>query len=461
MSDRASNPYRDLREGQREFFLAGHTRSRVFREGALKLLYATIKRRETEVLEALRADLGKSETEAFSNEVGIVYLELRHAWRNLGRWMRSERVAVDAHLLPGSGRIEREPYGSSLVIAPWNYPFQLLLSPLVGAIAAGNTATLKPSELAPRTAAVCASIIEDCFERDFVAVVDGGVGETTALLALDWDHVFFTGSVPVGRIVMKAAAEHLAPVTLELGGKSPAFVARTADLRLAARRIAWGKYNNAGQTCVAPDYVLVDAAVREEFVAELSAAVEEFYGGAPRESGEYGRIVNDRHFERLRSLIDPGRLVFGGETDAAERYIAPSAFFPVEWDHPLMADEIFGPLLPIVEYRDLELAIDEVRRRPKPLSLYVFARDKATRRHVVSAVSAGGACENDVMLHVASTRLPFGGVGTSGLGSYHGRASFEAFSHRKSVYERSFGIDLPLAYPHKKLGLDLLRRVMR
>lgn len=461
MDNTGSNPFRDLRESQREFFLAGHTRSRLFREGALKLLYATIRRREREVLDALREDLGKSETEAFSNEVGIVYLELRHAWRKVGRWMRSERVLVDAHLLPGTGRIEKEPYGSSLIVAPWNYPFQLLFSPLVGAIAAGNTAVLKPSELAPRTAAVCASIIEDCFERDFVAVVGGGVPETTALLELDWDHIFFTGSVPVGRIVMKAAAERLTPVVLELGGKSPAFVTRTADLRLAARRIAWGKYNNAGQTCVAPDYVLVDAEVRAEFAAELAEAVEEFYGGAPRESVEYGRIVNARHFERLRTLIDPSRLIFGGETDAAERYIAPSAFFPVEWDHPLMADEIFGPLLPIVEYRDLELAVDEVRRRPKPLSLYVFARDGATRRRVVSAISAGGACENDVMLHVASTRLPFGGVGSSGMGSYHGRASFEAFSHRKSVYARSFGIDLPLAYPNRKLGLDALRRVMR
>lgn len=455
------NSYRPLREAQREFFLAGHTRPRLFRIGALKLLYRTLRQREAEILDALKADLGKSEFEAFSNEVGLVYLEITHAVRRLGRWMRSEFVPVDLHLLPASGRIVSEPYGSTLVIAPWNYPFQLLLSPLVGAIAAGNTAVGKPSELAPRTAEVCADLIASCFEADFVSIVRGGVQETTELLDLEWDHIFFTGSVQVGKVIMKAAAEHLTPITLELGGKSPAFVTATANLRLAARRIAWGKYNNAGQTCVAPDYVLVDERVREAFLQELTTAVEDFYGGDPKGSGEYGRIVNDRHFQRLSALIDPGRLVFGGQTNAAERFIAPSAFFPVEWDHPLMAEEIFGPLLPVQSYRDLDAAMDEVRRRPKPLALYVFARDRPTLRRVVSTISAGGACENDVVLQVASTRLPFGGVGPSGTGSYHGKASFDAFSHRKSVFTRAFGADLPLTYPNAKLDLSLLRRILR
>jgi len=450
-----------LRDLQRGFFRSGATRRAEYREGALKLLYSSIRRREGEILAALRADLGKSEFEAFSNEIGIVYLEINYALKRLRRWMKPVRVVPDLHLLPGRARIEREPYGSSLIVAPWNYPFQLLFSPLVAAIAAGNTAVAKPSELAERTAEVSKRIIEDCFQPEFAAALLGGAEETTALLKLDWDHIFFTGRVPVGKVVMRAAAEKLTPLTLELGGKSPAIVAADADLRLAARRIAWGKYNNAGQTCVAPDYVLVHGTARDGFIEELKKAVAEFYGGDASRSPEYSRIATDRHFNRLAALIDPDRILFGGARDRATRYIEPSAFLLESWDHPLMADEIFGPLLPIIAFEDLDETIEAVARRPKPLAAYVFSRSGKLRRRVIHDLPSGGACGNDVILHVASSKLPFGGVGPSGMGSYHGRAGFEAFSHRKSVYERPFGIDLPLAYPHKHADLKLLRRIMR
>lgn len=453
--------FAELRETQRSFYGSGATRRREYREGALRLLYASIRKHEGAVLAALKKDLGKSEFEAFSNEIGLVYMEITHALRHLRSWMRPTFVLPDLHLLPGLARVEREPYGSSLIIAPWNYPFQLLFSPLVAALAAGNTAAAKPSELAPATAEVARAIVEDCFEREYVALVPGGVEETTALLKLDWDHIFFTGSVPVGKIVMRAAAEHLTPITLELGGKSPCFVTASADPRLAARRVAWGKFNNAGQTCVAPDYALVHSSIREAFLSELRSAVDEFYSGDPKSSPEYARIATDRHFARLAALIDRETLVFGGDADPAERFIEPSAFHPASWDHPLMADEIFGPLLPVLEYDDLEDAIDKVASRPKPLALYVFSRSRSERRRIIGRLPSGGACENDVVVHVASTRLPFGGVGPSGTGSYHGRAGFEAFSHRKSVYVRPFGLDLPLAYPHRHIGLKLLRKIMR
>ncbi len=457
--DKAGFPL--LREAQRDFYRSKATRSRGFREGALKVLYGAVRRRERDILDALRADLGKSEFEAFSNEIGIVYLEISYALRNLGRWMKPRRVVPDLHLLPGRARVESEPYGSTLIVAPWNYPFQLVFSPLVAAIAAGNTAVVKPSEMAGRTAEVSKAIIEECFERDFVAAVLGGVEETTELLKLDWDHLFFTGSVPVGKAVMKAAADKLTPLTLELGGKSPAVVAADADLQLAARRIAWGKYNNAGQTCVAPDYVLVDERVRDAFIGELRKAVAEFYGGDAASSPEYARIATVRHFDRLTALIDRDKLLFGGGADRETRFIEPSAFLLENWDHPLMADEIFGPLLPIIAYRDLEETVEEVARRPKPLAAYIFSRSRVLRRRVIHDLPSGGACENDVVVHVASSKLPFGGVGPSGTGSYHGKAGFDAFSHRKSVYERHLGIDLPLAYPHKHVDMALIRRVMR
>ena len=460
MNDQAGK-FRDLREAQRSFYRSGATRGRAHRDGALRLLYASIRKHEDAILAALKKDLGKSEFEAFSNEIGLVYREISHTLRHLRRWMRPTRIVPDLHLQPGTARVVSEPYGSSLIIAPWNYPFQLLFSPLVAALAAGNTAVVKPSELAPATAEAARAVIEDCFEPEYVALVSGGVEETTELLGLDWDHIFFTGSVPVGRIVMRAAAERLTPVTLELGGKSPCFVTGSADVRSAARRVAWGKYNNAGQTCVAPDYVLVHSSVREAFLSELRSAVEEFYSGDPKASTEYARIINGRHFSRLAALMDRDTLVFGGETDPAERFIAPSAFYPVDWDHPLMADEIFGPLLPVIEYDDLEEAMVRVASLPKPLALYVFSRSRAERRRIIAALPSGGACENDVVVHVASARLPFGGVGPSGMGSYHGRAGFEAFSHRKSVYSRLFGLDLPLAYPHRHVSLELLRKLLR
>jgi len=443
-------------------FRKGITFPYSLRKQLLKDLYRGIQKHEESLLKALNEDLGKSEFEAFSNEIGIVYKEISHSLKHLRRWMRAKRVyPPDLHLLPGKARILREPYGVSLIIAPWNYPVQLLLSPMIGALAGGNTIILKPSELAPACSKALTDMIHDTFSDEIAEVINGGPEETTALLNLPVDHIFFTGSVPVGKIVMTQAAKRLTPVTLELGGKSPAIITPSAKLDTAARRIAWGKYNNTGQTCVAPDYVLVHRSIYQDFVNHLKSTVQQFYGEDPKSNSDLGRIINQRHFDRLSALMTREDLLFGGERDAEDLYIAPSAYGPVDWEHPLMEDEIFGPLLPIMVYEDLDQAIAMVRERPKPLALYVFSEDSHEIREVTTRISFGGGGINTTVLHVASSKLPFGGVGPSGMGDYHGEASFRAFTHQKSLLSQPAWPDMGLTYPHKKISLKLIRKVLR
>lgn len=451
----------DVVKRLRTTFASGRTRTAEWRREQLGRAETMLREREDEFVTALHRDLGKAPTEAYTTEIGFVLAELQHARRNLHRWVRPERVWTPLVVQPGRARVHREPVGVALVIGPWNYPVQLVLAPLVGAIAAGNCAVLKPSEVAPNASRALAQILPEYLDTDCVAVVEGGVPETTALLDERFDHVFYTGNGTVGRIVMEAAAKHLTPVTLELGGKSPAIVDRHADLTVAARRIAWGKYVNAGQTCVAPDYVLVDAEIEGALLDRLRDSVREFYGADPRQSPDYARIVNDAHFARLERLIGDGDVVYGGERDPGSRYFAPTALRNVPPGAGVMREEIFGPILPVIPVADVSGAIDFVNARERPLALYLFSESQAVQERVVEETTSGGVALNATMLHLAVPELPFGGIGPSGMGAYHGRASFDTFSHRKSVLSKSTRVDPDLAYPpYTRLKQALLRRLL-
>ncbi len=451
----------DVVKRLRTTFGSGRTRSADWRREQLGRLTAMLRERESEFANAINRDLGRAPAEAYTTEIGFTTAEADHARRNLSRWMRPERVSPPLVVQPARARVHREPVGVVLIIGPWNYPVQLVLAPLVGAIAAGNCAVLKPSEVAPHASRTLARILPEYLDPDAVAVVEGAVPETTALLAERFDHVFYTGNGAVGRIVMEAAAKHLTPVTLELGGKSPAIVDRHADVAVAARRIAWGKYVNAGQTCVAPDYVLVDAQLEDALLDRLRESVHQFYGADPRRSPDYARIVNDRHFERLQRLARDGEIVYGGEHDAASRYFAPTALRNVPVGASVMQEEIFGPILPVIPVADVTAAIDFVNEREKPLALYLFSESQAVQERVVEETTSGGVALNATMMHLAVAELPFGGVGPSGIGAYHGRAGFDTFSHKKSVLAKPTRIDPPIAYPpYTRLKEALIRRFL-
>ena len=402
---------------------------------------------EADIAQALYADLKKSACEAYMTEMGPVLEEIRFARRRLRRWSRPKRVPTPLIHWPASSVVRPEPLGVCLIIAPWNYPFQLAAAPLAAAVAAGNCAVVKPSELAPHSARALSMVLQRAFDPGHVAVVEGGVAVSRALLAERFDKIFFTGSTRVGKIVMEAAAAHLTPVTLELGGKSPCIVDRGANLRRAARRIASGKFINAGQTCVAPDYLLVHRDCKEALIDEMKTALHGFFGANPRQSADYPRIINNRHFQRLSALLTDGRIRIGGETDAEQRYIAPTVIDHVDWTAPVMEEEIFGPILPVLPFSTVDEAVEAVRRRPKPLALYYFGKDAERREAIIQRLSFGGGCVNDTLLHLATPHLPFGGVGPSGMGAYHGRAGFDAFSHQKSILHRTFLPDPPLRYP--------------
>ena len=431
-----------------------------WRQEQLRALEAAARRHEEAILAALKADLAKSPEEAYLTEVGSIYGELKSALKHVKGWMQPRKGSAPLVIQPARAWQYAEPLGVTLIIAPWNYPYQLSIAPLIGALAAGCTAVLKPSEHAPATSSVLARMLGEAFPPEVVSVVEGGVEESRALLDERWDLIFFTGGTQVGRTVAEAAARHLTPTVLELGGKSPCIVDRSADLEVTARRIAWGKYVNAGQTCIAPDYVLIPSDLQERFTALVQKAVRSFYGDDARTSADYGRIVNDRHFQRVSALAAHGRIALGGERDAATRYFAPTVITGAPLDSPLMQDEIFGPLLPLVACENVDDAIRFVRARPKPLALYTFARDAAVNERVLSQTSSGGAVTNDVCVHFAAEGLPFGGVGESGLGGYHGQASFDAFSHKKSVVKRPFALDMKLRYPPYTGKLDLFRRFL-
>ncbi|MER3452797.1 MAG: aldehyde dehydrogenase family protein [Acidimicrobiia bacterium] len=454
----------ELVSGLRATFASGLTRPLAWRLEQLDAIVRLLRERETELLDALHADLGKPPIEGWASDIGFVVSQVHHMRRNLSRWLAQERVFLPLKLRPGQARVVREPLGVVLVIAPWNYPVHLLLLPMAGAIAAGNCVVGKPSEVTPTVSATLARLVPEYLDARAVAVVEGGVPETTTLLEERFDHIFYTGNGRVGRVVMAAAARHLTPVTLELGGKSPAIVHASADLASAARRIAWGKFLNAGQTCVAPDYVLVEESVERPLLRELVEAVRHFYGPEPAESPDFARIVSDAHVARLRRLLLAGgydEIVTGGRIEPAERYVAPTLLRGVSPDAAVMAEEIFGPILPVLTVRDLAEAVQFVRGRERPLALYVFARDRAAIERVVAEVPAGGVCVNATVLHLSVPDLPFGGVGESGMGVYHGRYSIDTFSHRKSVFERPPRPDPAVMYPpYRRWKAALLRRFM-
>ncbi|MFD8911420.1 aldehyde dehydrogenase family protein [Streptomyces sp. NPDC059575] len=424
----------------RSTFRSGRTKSVEWRTGQLRRLRAMLTEHGADLAAALHADLGKSATEAHRTEIDFTIREIDHTLEHLEEWLRPEPAPVPAHLgADATAWTQYDPLGVVLVIAPWNYPAQLLLAPMVGALASGNAVVAKPSELAPATSAALAELIPAYLDTDAVAVVEGGIPETTALLAERFDHIFYTGNGTVGRIVMRAAAEHLTPVTLELGGKSPAFVDRDTDLDVVADRLARGKFLNAGQTCVAPDYVLTAPETAPALEAALVRAVEGIYGTDPAASPEYGRIINERHFDRLSGLLDSGRVAVGGESDRTDKYIAPTVLADVAPEAPVMREEIFGPILPIVTVPDLDAAIDFINDRDKPLALYVFTDSGTTRDRIAAETSSGGLGHGLPLAHLTVSDLPFGGVGESGMGNYHGRYSMDTFSHRKAVLSKPLG----------------------
>lgn len=443
---------------QRQFFATGQTRARRFRLAQLQRLKQLMVDHQTRIAAALQADLGKPPFEAYAAEL-VVVKEIDHACAHLQGWMRARRVSSPLELAPGWARIQPEPVGCVLILGPWNYPWQLLIAPLVGAMAAGNCAVLKPSELAPHTGAVLADLIGKAFDPAYVAVVEGDAQVGQALLQERFDHIFFTGGSAVGRQVMAAAARHLTPVTLELGGKSPCVVQPDVPLTVTARRIIWGKFLNAGQSCIAPDYLLVHRAIKPQLVQALLAAVCQFYGADPRTSQDYGRIIHDRHWLRLVGLMQ-GELICGGEVDRAERYIAPTLIDGVTLDHPAMQEEIFGPILPILTYETIEEAIGVIQQRPQPLTVYLFSCDRTVQAQVQREVASGSFCINETMTHNVVPTLPFGGVGASGLGSYHGKAGFDCFSQYRSVWQKPFWLDFALRYPPYGGKLGLLKLLL-
>ncbi|WP_216586254.1 aldehyde dehydrogenase family protein [Streptomyces brasiliscabiei] len=446
----------------RATFQTGRTKPLAWRKQQLRALRTLLTEHQDDFEEALHTDLGKSPTESHMMEIGFLVREIDHTLRHLDRWLRPSRVSVPLSLMPGRAWTVREPLGTVLVIAPWNYPLNLALAPLIGALAAGNCVVLKPSEVAPATSAVLAHWLPRVLDPQAVAVVEGGVPETTALLDQRIDHIFYTGNGTVGRIVMAAAARHLTPVTLELGGKSPAVVEPGADLATAARRIAWGKFVNAGQTCVAPDYVLAIGRAGIEMEAHLRDAVREMYGTEPARNSDYGRVINERHFDRLSGLLNDGRTVVGGDHDRDARYIAPTVLADVDPDSAVMRDEIFGPILPIVRVPDLDAAISFITGRDKPLALYAFTASKRSKRRLIAETSSGGLTFGVPTAQLAVPGLPFGGVGESGMGRYHGSYSLDTFSHTKSVLDKPLRPDtLRVTYPPYTPSKDrILRRIM-
>jgi aldehyde dehydrogenase (NAD+) len=445
---------------QREFFATGATKDLSFRIDRLKELGRALRDYEPELLAALKEDLGKPPAEAFTSEIGFLYADIRFALRHIKGWARPRRAKNPPIHVMTTARIYPEPYGTTLIIAPWNYPVGLLLSPLVGAIAAGNTAVLKPSEIAAHTSRVIVKMIGATFDPSYVACVQGGAEAARGLLDEQFDYIFYTGSAGVGTLVMEAAARHLTPVTLELGGKSPCIVEDDAPLDVTAKRIVWGKFFNAGQTCVAPDYLLVNRGIKDALIDEMKRTIDSFYGADPKQSPDFGRIVSRRHFDRLTRLM-AGDIVAGGVTDPKTRYIAPTIIDGVSGDDPAMADEIFGPILPVIAYDELGQAIDFVNARPKPLALYFFSKDKKKQRRVIRETSSGGISINDTVIQYTSFYLPFGGVGNSGMGSYHGKASFDTFTHYKGTLRQVFLIDLKARYLPYRMGLWFFRLVMR
>ena len=450
-----------LNSEQRDYFRLGSTRTYEFRLRQLRRLRGAVQKFEHQILEALYEDMAKPEFEAFASEVGFIYEEISFAEKHLKHWMGRTRVSTPMVHAIAKSEIIKEPRGVVLIIGPWNYPFQLVFSPLIGAISAGNCSVLKPSECSPAIAKVISELIAETFDSQFISCVTGDKEVAKALLSEKWDYIFYTGGERVGKIVMESASRFLTPVTLELGGKSPCLVDSTADLKTTVRRILWGKFFNAGQTCVSPDYVLIQRETQDAFCELAQEVLREFYGDSPQGSPDYGRIINDVHFQRLAKLIPEAGCVVGGQTDEATRFIAPTIVRDVASSDPLMQEEIFGPILPLIPVGDWNEAIEFVAARPRPLACYLFSSDERRQNQALGTLSFGGGCVNDTLVHLTNNHLPFGGTGTSGMGQYHGRHSFETFSHSKSVMTRSFLVDPKLRYPPYGSRVSWLRKLLK
>lgn len=443
---------KDILQQQNHFFSSGKTIPAEFRLKQLESLQEAMIRHEADLAATLKEDLGKSRMESYMCEIGLTLSELTWMQKHLRSLMRSKRVSTPAAQFAAKSFRSPSPYGTVLIMSPWNYPVLLTLDPLIDAIAAGNTAVVKPSAYAPCTFDVMKTMIEECFPKHYVAVVDGGRAENQALLQQRFDMIFFTGGKTVGREVLRHAAEYLTPVTLELGGKSPCIVDSTAKIRLAAKRIVFGKYLNCGQTCVAPDYILCDKRIRDELITAILAEIEKQFGKEPLKNPNYGKIINEKHFERILGLINGEKLVYGGQSEPESLRIAPTVLNNITWDDAVMGEEIFGPLLPILTFDTLDEALDTVESHPHPLALYFFSEDKAAQKKVLDTCRFGGGCINDTIIHLATSDMPFGGVGESGMGSYHGRVGFETFSHYRSIVDKKTWMDLPIRY-QKYTGL--------
>jgi aldehyde dehydrogenase (NAD+) len=447
----------------RQYFASGATQPYAFRKAQLQKLRAAIQENESAIMEALFKDLHKSAEEAYSTEIGFIYTEISHVLKHLKSWMSPSGISTPLLLFPSSSKVVADPLGVTLIIAPWNYPFQLLMAPLIGAIAGGNCAVLKPSEMTPNTAAVIEQLIISSFDADFVTVVQGNGAEVVPNLmnSFRFDHVFFTGSIPVGKEIAKLAAPQLVPVTLELGGKSPCVVDKDANIKVAAQRITWGKFTNVGQTCVAPDYLLVHESRKQELVEQMQQSITNFYGNDPRQSRDYGRIINAGRFKKLESFLRQGEVISGGQTHESERYMAPTLMQNVSVDQPMMQEEIFGPILPVYTYREHDEAMNMIRTHSNPLALYVFTENEKTAQRYVDEVPFGGGCINNTLMHLANADLPFGGVGNSGVGAYHGKYSFETFTRKKSILTTATWVDPKVKYPPYAGKLKFLKWFMK
>ncbi|MFG6114429.1 aldehyde dehydrogenase [Halobacillus sp. MO56] len=446
---------------QKGFFRQGHTKPYEFRLDQLKKLKKMLKEWEPAILEAVYTDLNKSEYEAFATEVGFLYSELDDHIKNLEEWMEPIYVKTPLTHKGSKNYIIKEPYGNVLVIAPWNYPINLAIAPIIGAIAAGNTVILKPSELTPNVSALLEEMIAETFEPGLLTVIEGGKETSQELLDQRFDYIFFTGSIPVGKIVMEKASKHLTPVTLELGGKSPAIVHKDAKLDLAAKRIVWGKFTNAGQTCIAPDYLFVHEDVKDKLFVKIKKHIQSMYGKDPFENTEFTSIVSRSHFDRLTGFLDNGEVVTGGRSDRERLMIEPTVMDDISWDDPVMGEEIFGPILPVLTYENLSDAVEILQDHEKPLALYYFGKKEKDQKYVTETLSFGGGCINDTLYHIANPYLPFGGVGSSGMGAYHGKASFNTFTHQKSITRQTTKFDYSFRYPGSKAGLKIIKKLLK
>ncbi len=456
------NQYNSLLQKQRNYFKTGITRSKKFRLEQLNILKTAIKNHEANITNALRADLNKAWQETYMTEIGPALAELRFIKNHLSEWMKPQHVPGMLYSFFSSGKIIAEPHGTVLIIAPWNYPFYLSIDPIIGAIAAGNCVILKPSEHAPNTSAALKKMLEDNFTEEFIAIVEGDANASEALIDLPADYIFFTGSTSIGKIVAQQAAKNLVPVTLELGGKSPCVIDETADLKLAARRIVWGKIINAGQTCVAPDYILIHQKIKDAFIFEMKMRLQNTFPDGAINDADYPCIINERNYERIKTLMSDGKILLGGKMDEAKRKIEPTLFDQVNWNHRIMKEEIFGPLLPVFTFDSVNEVIETINTKPKPLSMYIFSSNKKFQQQLLNEVSFGGASVNDTIEHLGNHYLPFGGVGSSGIGAYHGKFSFDTFTHYKAVMIKSTWIDLNIRYkPLTKFKEMVLRMFLR